>query len=229
MKRILAISTGVVAGGLLLASAALAVGSNGSFEDGADIPGGFIGLPAASTAIDGWTVSAGSVDYIRSHWPASDGSRSIDLNGGVPGAISQDIATVVGATYAVEFDLSGNPDNGPALKVATVSATGAASQQFTYNIADQGTSRVDMKWEPQLYTFMATNSTTTLTFAGDPLAAAWGPALDNVQITETLADAAMCKKGGWESMIDSENNTFKNQGDCVSFFATNGKNLGAGN
>ena len=38
-----------------------------------------------------------------------------------------------------------------------------------------------------------------------------------------------CKKGGWMTMVDSEGNSFKNQGDCVSFVATGGKNLGAGN
>ena len=29
-------------------------------------------------------------------------------------------------------------------------------------------------------------------------------------------------------MTDSVGHTFKNQGDCVSFFATDGKNLAAG-
>jgi hypothetical protein len=28
-------------------------------------------------------------------------------------------------------------------------------------------------------------------------------------------------------MIDTQGNSFKNQGDCVSFFATGGKNLGS--
>ncbi len=41
------------------------------------------------------------------------------------------------------------------------------------------------------------------------------------------ADA--CKNGGWRARTDSQGNSFKNQGDCVSFVATGGKNLGAGN
>jgi hypothetical protein len=36
-----------------------------------------------------------------------------------------------------------------------------------------------------------------------------------------------CKNGGWQTLMDSEGNSFKNQGDCVSFVATKGKNLGA--
>lgn len=46
---------------------------------------------------------------------------------------------------------------------------------------------------------------------------------DNVQIngtTYTFESAATCKDGGWQAY----GATFKNQGDCVSFFATGGKN-----
>jgi len=38
-----------------------------------------------------------------------------------------------------------------------------------------------------------------------------------------------CKDNGWKTLVDSQGHKFKNQGDCVSFFATKGKNLGAGN
>ena len=36
-----------------------------------------------------------------------------------------------------------------------------------------------------------------------------------------------CKKGGWQGLFDGEGNSFKNQGDCVSYVATGGKNTGA--
>ena len=36
-----------------------------------------------------------------------------------------------------------------------------------------------------------------------------------------------CKNGGWMDLYDSAGNMFKNQGDCVSYVATQGKNLGA--
>jgi hypothetical protein len=35
----------------------------------------------------------------------------------------------------------------------------------------------------------------------------------------------VCMKGGWMNLVDSQGNSFKNQGDCVSFVATGGKNL----
>lgn len=37
-----------------------------------------------------------------------------------------------------------------------------------------------------------------------------------------------CKNNGWKTMLDSSNRHFKNQGDCVSYFATNGRNTAAG-
>ncbi len=40
--------------------------------------------------------------------------------------------------------------------------------------------------------------------------------------------ADQCKKDGWQSLVDDLGNGFKNQGDCVSFVATKGKNTGAG-
>jgi hypothetical protein len=57
--------------------------------------------------------------------------------------------------------------------------------------------------------------------------------VDNVMINTTLFtfetdvvnpnDKAKCKKGGWQDFTSSPG-PFKNQGDCVSYFATGGKN-----
>ena len=61
--------------------------------------------------------------------------------------------------------------------------------------------------------------------------------IDNTLINSTLftyeipvaTDKNQCKNGGWEGRADSEGNSFKNQGDCVSSVATKGKNSGRGN
>ena len=50
--------------------------------------------------------------------------------------------------------------------------------------------------------------------------------VDNVQInstTYTFESAQSCKGGGWES-FSADPGPFRNQGDCVSYFATGGKN-----
>jgi choice-of-anchor C domain-containing protein len=212
-----------------LAGSAFALTSvtNGSFEDGTFDAQPFDTLIAGSTAITGWTVDSGSIDWIGTYWPASNGVRSIDLNGTDSGAISQTLTTTIGNTYFVTFDLSGNPEGPPDAKTLTVGATGATPASYTYDTALAGNTVADMKWAPQTYSFLATSSSTMLSFTSTTIGGAYGPALDNVNVTENVPTVNDCKNGGWATMIDTQGNSFKNQGDCVSFFATKGKNLGS--
>jgi choice-of-anchor C domain-containing protein len=200
--------------------------SNGSFEVGTFTTDPFDTLVPGSTALTGWTVESGSIDWIGSYWPASQGSRSIDLTGFDAGAISQTLTTTIGNTYVVTFDLSGNPAGPPAIKTLTVGATGAPTTGYEFDTATAGNTLSDMMWVSKTYTFLATSTSSVLTFASTT-DGFWGPALDNVTVTEDAVTAADCKDGGWETTIDTQGNGFKNQGDCVSFFATKGKNLGS--
>lgn len=200
--------------------------TNGSFETGTyvDGGGGFEQLNAGDTSITGWTVDAGSVDWIGTYWSAQDGSMSIDMSGAEAGTLSQTLATTIGNTYTVSFFLSGNPAGPPTVKTLNVSATGGATAGYTYDVT--GNTLTNMNWTPETYTFLATSASTTLSFVSTT-ASAYGPALDKVAITETVPTKSDCKNGGWQAMIDNAGNRFKNQGDCVSYFATRGKNLGA--
>lgn len=199
---------------------------NGSFEDGTfvDNGSGFQQLNAGDTSIDGWIVGGSSVDWISTYWPAQDGAMSIDLSGVNAGSLSQTFETTIGNTYTVSFALSGNPAGPPTVKTLDVSATGGTTASYTYDVT--GNDLTTMNWVTEEYTFLATSVSTTLTFASTT-ATAFGPALDNVVVSETVPTTNDCKEGGWESMLDTAGNSFKNQGDCVSFFATKGKNLGA--
>ncbi len=200
--------------------------TNGSFETGTYVDGGsgFEQLNAGDTSIDGWTVDSGSVDWIGTYWPAEDGAMSIDLSGADAGTISQVLATTIGNTYTVSFFLSGNPAGPPTVKTLDVTATGAAPASYTYDVT--GNDLTNMNWTAETFTFLATSASTTLSFVSTT-AGAFGPALDNVTISETVPTKADCKNGGWQTMIDNAANSFKNQGDCVSYFATGGGNLGA--
>lgn len=53
---------------------------NGSFEIGVS-PGSYLPLGVGSTAIQGWIVIRGGIDYYGTGWISADGSRSLDLNG----------------------------------------------------------------------------------------------------------------------------------------------------
>jgi hypothetical protein len=66
--------------------------------------------------------------------------------------------------------------------------------------------------------------------------AAWGQVVcdpDDVEDCLSTSTKDECKDGGWKNFTTGggghqHHHIFKNQGDCVSFFATGGKNLPAG-
>jgi choice-of-anchor C domain-containing protein len=208
------------------AAAVFTAPTNPSFESGTfvDNGSGFQQLNAGDPSIDGWTIGGNSIDWIETYWPAENGDRSIDLNGIDAGSLSQTFDTTIGNTYTVTFALSGNPAGPPTTKSLDVSATGAAPASYSYDAALNDLT--NMNWATEEYSFLATSTSTTLSFTST-IAGAFGPALDNVVVTEFVPGKDDCKEGGWEAMIDTSGNSFKNQGDCVSFFATKGKNLGA--
>jgi choice-of-anchor C domain-containing protein len=208
--------------------AAFVAPTNPSFENVDDTyvdnGSGFQQVNAGDPSITGWTVNAGSVDWIGSYWPAADGAMSIDMSGQDAGTISQTFDTTIGNTYTVSFALAGNPAGPPTIKTLDVIATGGTAANYTFDTT--GSDLTNMNWTTAEYTFLATSASTTLSFISTT-AGAFGPAIDNVVVSETVPTKDECKDGGWETMIDTSGNAFKNQGDCVSFFATEGKNLGA--
>lgn len=119
-------------------------------------------LLAGSTAIVGWTVIGAGIDYLGPPWDVSDGLRAIDLDGSFKtGGIEQTFATLVNQAYTVSFDLSGNPQGPSRFKQMRVSAGG-----FTNDDAfDSFGQRLDaLVWESISFSFLATNTTSTLSF-----------------------------------------------------------------
>ena len=99
---------------LAIGTAGAATFTNGSFESASVDPADFfIGRVAGDTSITGWRVDRDDIDYIGGYWQASNGVRSIDMDGVQPGSISQTFDTVTGARYEVGFDMAGNPDGPP--------------------------------------------------------------------------------------------------------------------
>jgi len=193
---------------------------NGSFEeDGANPPlsGSFNTLFPGNTDINDWEVISGNIDWINGYWQASDGRKSIDMNGCTAGTIHQKISTKPGYYYWVTFDLAGNPDGfPPRIKELKVEA---AEDSGIFRFDTTGKTRTNMGWLPQLFKFQATDIETTLQFTSQNTSCG-GPALDNVHVAEYVPTTKdECKEDGWQAF-----GIFKNQGDCVSFVATNGKN-----
>ncbi len=194
--------------------------------------------PSTSTAvgatdIPGWTVAAGTVDWISTYWLAPPGGgNSLDMNGVSPGTIQQQFSTVSGATYFVSFELAGNQNGGPHTKELNVSTLGGTPTTFYFPnsaspppTSSSGYSNTDMGWTAEGYTFVAASTLTTLIFAGNPSnGTAYGPALGAVAVTQVAASGAQCKDGGWTNgvVVNGAIMTFTNQGQCVSYFATSG-------
>lgn len=207
-----------------LASTPLDTFTNGTFEPGTTSAFITLGAGAGSpTYISDWTVKSGNVDLIGTYWQQPPGGGySLDMNGNIPGAISQQFDTTAGVTYAVQFYLAGNPAGGPATKTLDVSATGGplVSVGFTNT---SNTSLTSMGWVLEDYTFIASGSSTTLTFTSTTTSGSpqwYGPAIGEVSVTPIAASGAECKDGGWQTLYNpSTFMAFQNQGACVSYFA----------
>jgi choice-of-anchor C domain-containing protein len=168
---------------LLVGQANASIVVNGSFEGTTNV-GAFTTLAVGSTAINGWTVTRGSVDWIGTYWTPADGSKSLDMNAGNLGGIQQ---TLTGLTpsqkYVVTFELAGNPANQTAnqnMKILEV-LVGNQSEQYSFNVT--GKTLTNMGWQEETFVFTADSSTAVLTFKSIAPANAYGPALDKVDVT----------------------------------------------
>lgn len=168
---------------------------NGSFENATVNPGSsYVTLATGNTQITGWEVTDGSIDYIGGYWQAQDGGRSIDLAGLAIGQITQTLTdTIVGQLYEVSFWVSKNPDKpGNPLRTGTLKF-GGQSAVFAYALPNN---RANMNWTRDTFRFVATGTSTDLSFAADASAGCcFGPALDNVGI------AAVPEPEAWAMMI----------------------------
>lgn len=193
-------NTIVAAIAALLISAAVPASANlitnGSFET-PNTPytnANYIMLPAGSTVINGWTVVGGPILHYPSNrpgsvpfLPGSDGNQWIDLTGETgygKGMMSDPIATVVGATYQLSFDIGDVYLAGYQNSSLSVSINGGAPVLFN-NIYGGGV----MDWENKTLTWLADSSSVSFTFLGAAnggLSNANNIGLDNVVFNETI-------------------------------------------
>lgn len=129
-------------------------------------------------------MTAGSVDLIGTYWQAPPGGgNSVDLAGNSEGTIAQTISTVAGQSYQLSFALSGNPDGGPTVKVLQV-GFGASTATFNYDRSVYNNDKGNMMFVLDTANFVATGSSTTLSFSdigGAP--GYYGAVIGNVAVT----------------------------------------------
>ncbi len=204
--------------------------TNGGFEEGVwptvDVGSdGSYGLwyDATTPVVDGWqvvsglsyswheTAPAGTVSPI---YPmASEGNRSVDLNGNATGGIQQTFDTVVGDTYVVTFDASRHflsegvkQFSVEALNGASVLATKSVTLPETMGLLDGLTP----KWQTNItLVFTATGSATTLRFlslSGAVPGSTYdqrymGPMIDNVRVSNVSANSRAVPSLGGAALL----------------------------
>lgn len=170
------------------------------------------------------STAAGITYVFQARTPIATGELTITNNGSYSRTYSE-VAYFCGTDHEVLFSSTeqagstGNNDDGQRFSTidGTINtSTGLMNWNYTreeYTASFSGTGIYD-------------GATSTYTFQQDPAAPATGNVLDaagtftNVPTCASVPDAPadVCKKGGWESNADGP---FKNQGQCVSFYAKN--------
>lgn len=172
----------------LAVSAQAVVVINGSFENGAAIPGGSLNVAANdTTTVTGWRALNANIDYVSSQvWDAGHGRRSIDLAGTAAGGILQRInGFTPGEQYKVVFSLSANPFGANGNYLATLSVTGGVAQTFTY-VKTAANTPTNMLYQRFTYLFTASSAFQNIQFRANNTALArggFGPVVDRVGIS----------------------------------------------
>jgi choice-of-anchor C domain-containing protein len=177
--------------------------------------GSFIPAPN-SAAISGWTVQAGSVDYIGNDtWPAADGSRSLDMSGHDAGTITQNISGFIpGHQYRLSFYMAANND-GVARIFRLQARIGSAMEAFSFDAT--GRTYANMGWSLRTLDFTATDTTLALTFTSLDDGNA-GPALDNVSISPVSGPCVPAPSGlvsWWRAENDASDQVGGNNGMLI--------------
>ena len=162
---------------------------NGGFEQPA-VPTNTFGeeFNAGSTLIIGWSVLSGSVDIEPPFWYAPyQGVQALDLDGSVPGAISQTFATTIGTAYQLSFAYADNGHSGVTYsgnRTANVSVTDAAgSSLLSLSVSHNGSTTNVMNYDVFTANFVADTTTATLQFTStDPSYSNGGIVLDAVSV-----------------------------------------------
>ncbi len=142
---------------------------------------------SGSTAIPGWSVTAGNINRKRTPtscpptypgWGTPDGEHSIDLDGDNSiGSIAQTVATTAGARYRLSFALTANCGSGPSTKRLSVLIDGISNEfECTCSTSPQ-------VWSVKTFEFVALGAQTTILFKSlDPPSNSFGPMIDAVHL-----------------------------------------------
>ena len=209
-KSILFLAAGVAALAVTLAPSSAVASSTFAF-------------PSSSSTI----VASTSTGFINSteagfFWSATRGDKVSETFTG-PSAISRAILNV---DVVTNFLFVGNQVDW------SLQINGTAVGSFTVHDGVTGPVTLDVSFPPiagpSYNVTIAVTNTVPTGFGSITLAYA-GSLPHSIQLFNAVPTSKDdCKNGGWQTLVDGNGNPFKNQGDCVSYVATKGKNTGSG-
>ncbi len=140
-------------------------------------------MPGTSSGVSvpidtGWTTVSGDYDIVN-YWPSPSEALAMDLNGSTPGSVTRNLATTIGTSYCVTYWLAGNPHGAPTQKSLTVSV-GSVTQDQTFD--STGKSNGNMGWAQKSVKFVASATSTPLTFTSTTPASPFGPAITGIVV-----------------------------------------------
>ena len=144
--------------------------------------------PTDGPRLSPWVVGGRGVDLVRSFWQPAEGAQSINLNGDGPGSVAQTLSTQPGRYYKLRFRYSVFPSRYAQMRVQW-GPGGSASYTELFTFPGKST-KSNMGWVAVERTVQATSSATLLSFTSVGGNDSYGNALDDVQVTATVADQA---------------------------------------
>ncbi len=169
---------------------------DGSFES-AVLPDGDYGM-YTGTQLYGWTALGGSAIEVRRDivGTAKDGDYFVELDSNANASMSQTIATTAGQTYTLSFWYSSRPASATYNSVFPGGVAPASTNGLSYDtgsgaiaapaLAANTTS--DNVWTEFSTTFVATDATTTLTFAATGTSDSWGSSIDDIRVATAVPE-----------------------------------------
>jgi hypothetical protein len=157
-------------------------------------------------------ITANNTAFTYGNPPAPEGSQAAFIQ--ITGTASQLVSGwQAGTIYTLTMSVASR---------AAGCGGGCGNEDFEVKLDNQvlGTyTATDASYVDVPFTFSTTAGSHTLSIVGiDSLGGDDTAFIDNLRLS-ALTDKTQCKNGGWQNY-----GVFKNQGDCVSFVATGGKN-----
>jgi hypothetical protein len=222
---------------------------NGGFENGSFAGWTVVDQPGGSGS---WFVYSGTFSPFSGSPIAAppEGTFAATSDQGGPGShvLYQDIALEAGFSHVLSFDLYYNNQNGVFATPSSLDFTVIPNQQYRVDVLRAGADPFSVAPGDVLGTVFQTRvgdaptlaptritfdlsafagTTVRLRFAEVDNQFFFEASVDNVTIQSVRllpTSKDQCKKGGWRTF----GSVFKNEGDCVSFVATKGRNAPAG-